>query len=163
MLYYCREDVRLPITRRQMKVGRALWQISEGIFAFRQITTRATGLGNYITELRSNRLQSRLVILNSACLVSSNCCLCSHSKGMAEDVQWKEYLNFEESREIDNSLFFEYEFSVDQLMEVVGICIAQVSLQFRLHPTISLCVYPAANVLKLTSHCFVCRVISWSH
>ena len=39
---------------------------------------------------------------------------------------WREYLGQEESREFDNSLFFEYEFSIDQLMEIAGLCVAQV-------------------------------------
>lgn len=36
------------------------------------------------------------------------------------------YLGREEAREFDNSLFNEYQFSIDQLMEVAGLCIAQV-------------------------------------
>lgn len=43
-----------------------------------------------------------------------------------QEPQWREYLNAEESRELDNSLFFEYEFSIDQLMEIAGLCVAQV-------------------------------------
>ena len=35
-------------------------------------------------------------------------------------------LGQEEARDFDNSLFNEYQFSTDQLMEVAGLCIAQV-------------------------------------
>lgn len=48
-----------------------------------------------------------------------------------KEPEWREHLGQEEAREFDNSLFFEYEFSIDQLMELAGLCVAQV--------TISLC------------------------
>ena len=35
------------------------------------------------------------------------------------------YLGQEEARELDNALFNEYQFSIDQLMEVAGLCVAQ--------------------------------------
>ena len=35
-------------------------------------------------------------------------------------------LGQEEAREFDNSLFNDYQFSIDQLMEVAGLCVAQV-------------------------------------
>ena len=44
----------------------------------------------------------------------------------AEPV-WRERLGQTEAKEFDNSLFFEYEFSIDQLMELAGLCVAQVS------------------------------------
>lgn len=47
-------------------------------------------------------------------------------EGEQQEPQWREYLNAEESRELDNALFFEYEFSIDQLMEIAGLCVAQV-------------------------------------
>ena len=47
---------------------------------------------------------------------------------MAAGGEWKEYLGQEEAREFDNSLFFEYEFSIDQLMEIAGLCVAQVRI-----------------------------------
>ena len=34
-------------------------------------------------------------------------------------------LGQEEARELDNTLFNEYQFSIDQLMEVAGLCVAQ--------------------------------------
>lgn len=43
-----------------------------------------------------------------------------------EPPEWREYLSQAEAVEFDNSLFFEYEFSIDQLMEVAGLCVAQV-------------------------------------
>lgn len=49
----------------------------------------------------------------------------SNDKEKKEPV-WREYLGQKESQEFDNSLFFEYEFSIDQLMEVAGLCVAQV-------------------------------------
>ena len=42
------------------------------------------------------------------------------------EEKWKDRLGQEEAREFDNSLFFEYEFSIDQLMEIAGLCVAQV-------------------------------------
>ncbi len=47
-------------------------------------------------------------------------------EGGAEESPWRERLNQVESQEFDNSLFFEYEFSIDQLMELAGLCVAQV-------------------------------------
>ena len=44
----------------------------------------------------------------------------------AEPV-WRDRLGQVEAKEFDNSLFFEYEFSIDQLMELAGLCVAQVS------------------------------------
>jgi NAD(P)H-hydrate epimerase len=37
----------------------------------------------------------------------------------------RRYLGQEEAREFDNSLFNDYKFSIDQLMEVAGLCVAQ--------------------------------------
>lgn len=45
----------------------------------------------------------------------------------AEPV-WRERLGQTEANELDESLFFEYEFSIDQLMELAGLCVAQVSV-----------------------------------
>ena len=45
-----------------------------------------------------------------------------------KEPEWREHLGQEEAREFDNSLFFEYEFSIDQLMELAGLCVAQVSM-----------------------------------
>lgn len=39
----------------------------------------------------------------------------------------KRCLGQEEARECDNSLFNDYKFSVDQLMEIAGLCVAQVT------------------------------------
>lgn len=46
-------------------------------------------------------------------------------KEEGEGEKWRECLGREDSREFDNSLFFEYEFSIDQLMEITGLCVAQ--------------------------------------
>lgn len=40
----------------------------------------------------------------------------------------KLYMGREEAREFDEKLFNEYKFSVDQLMEIAGLCVAQVPL-----------------------------------
>ena len=45
-----------------------------------------------------------------------------------EEPTWRERLGQTEAKEFDNSLFFEYEFSIDQLMELAGLCVAQVSV-----------------------------------
>ena len=45
-----------------------------------------------------------------------------------EEPVWKERLGQAAAKEFDNSLFFEYEFSIDQLMELAGLCVAQVSV-----------------------------------
>ena len=46
---------------------------------------------------------------------------------MAAGGSGRLYLGQEEAREFDNTLFNEYQFSIDQLMEVAGLCIAQVT------------------------------------
>ena len=45
----------------------------------------------------------------------------------SEEPVWRERLGQTEAKDFDNSLFFEYEFSIDQLMELAGLCVAQVS------------------------------------
>ena len=49
-------------------------------------------------------------------------------RAMATDAgDVKRCLGQEEARECDNSLFNDYQFSVDQLMEIAGLCVAQVT------------------------------------
>lgn len=48
-----------------------------------------------------------------------------------EEPVWRERLGQNEAKEFDNSLFFEYEFSIDQLMELAGLCVAQVSVPLQ--------------------------------
>ena len=48
------------------------------------------------------------------------------AEGGEGEKPWRHHLNQEDAREFDNSLFFEYEFSIDQLMELAGLCVAQV-------------------------------------
>jgi len=48
---------------------------------------------------------------------------------MSAAGELKEFLNQEDAREVDNSLFFEYKFSIDQLMELAGMCVAQAVAQ----------------------------------
>ena len=51
----------------------------------------------------------------------------AHHRGMAGTARaGRLYLGQEEARELDNELFNDYQFSIDQLMEVAGLCIAQV-------------------------------------
>ena len=45
--------------------------------------------------------------------------------GGGESGAGRRYLGQEEAREFDNCLFNEYQFSIDQLMEVAGLCVAQ--------------------------------------
>ena len=40
---------------------------------------------------------------------------------------WTDCLGQRDAAELDNALFFDYEFSVDQLMEIAGLCVAQVA------------------------------------
>lgn len=47
---------------------------------------------------------------------------------MAEERPWRDCLGQKEAADLDNSLFFEYEYSIDQLMEIAGLCVAQVSV-----------------------------------
>ncbi len=64
-----------------------------------------------------------------------------------EPVVWRKHLMQEEAAEFDNSLFFEYEFSIDQLMELAGLCVAQVTTYVRRyarhgdHPTVYVGLY----------------------
>ena len=39
---------------------------------------------------------------------------------------WKDCLGQTEAMELDKSLFSEYQYSIDQLMEIAGLCVAQV-------------------------------------
>ena len=55
--------------------------------------------------------------------------LCVSVPAMSAAGEWKEFLNQEDAREMDNSLFFEYKFSIDQLMELAGLCVAQAVAQ----------------------------------
>ena len=48
-----------------------------------------------------------------------------------EEPVWRDRLGQTEAKEFDNSLFFEYEFSIDQLMELAGLCVAQVSVNMN--------------------------------
>lgn len=40
---------------------------------------------------------------------------------------WIDCLGQNDSAELDNALFFDYEYSIDQLMEIAGLCVAQVN------------------------------------
>ena len=46
---------------------------------------------------------------------------------MAEGKAWRDCLGQQEATDIDKCLFSDYQFSIDQLMEVAGLCVAQVS------------------------------------
>ena len=48
-------------------------------------------------------------------------------EGQGEEIPWKDCLGQKEASELDNALFFDYEFSIDQLMEIAGLCVAEVS------------------------------------
>lgn len=41
------------------------------------------------------------------------------------DPEWTDCLGQSDAAELDNALFFDYEYSIDQLMEVAGLCVAQ--------------------------------------
>lgn len=43
-----------------------------------------------------------------------------------EEAPWRDCLGQKEASDLDNTLFFEYEYSIDQLMEIAGLCVAQV-------------------------------------
>ena len=58
--------------------------------------------------------------------VSSHVNMAAEGEVVKEPV-WRKHLMQEEAAEFDNSLFFEYEFSIDQLMELAGLCVAQVT------------------------------------
>jgi len=45
----------------------------------------------------------------------------------AEELPWRDCLGQQEASDLDNTLFFDYEYSIDQLMEIAGLCVAQVS------------------------------------
>lgn len=44
-----------------------------------------------------------------------------------QEEQWTDTLSQSDATELDNALFFDYEYSIDQLMEIAGLCIAQVN------------------------------------
>lgn len=46
----------------------------------------------------------------------------------AGEAEWTDCLGQSDASELDNSLFFDYEYSIDQLMEVAGLCVAQVMI-----------------------------------
>ena len=47
-------------------------------------------------------------------------------EGGEQPPPWTEYLGQTDATDLDNALFFEYEYSIDQLMEIAGLCVAQV-------------------------------------
>lgn len=51
------------------------------------------------------------------------------SGGKKEEETWRDCLGQSDATELDNALFFDYEYSIDQLMEIAGLCVAQVSNQ----------------------------------
>ena len=51
------------------------------------------------------------------------------ARGMSTERGKKRYLSQEEARNLDNELFHDYQFSIDQLMEVAGLCVAQAIAQ----------------------------------
>lgn len=68
-------------------------------------------------------LKGRLLFQQNQCFMSSQS---AEGGGAQEQPPWKEYLGQNEATELDNALFFEYEYSIDQLMEIAGLCVAQV-------------------------------------
>jgi len=51
--------------------------------------------------------------------------LCGTAVAMSDTGEWREFLNQEDARELDNSLFFEYKFPVSQCLELAGLSVAQ--------------------------------------
>lgn len=81
-----------------------------------------------------------------------------------EVAPWKNCLGQAESTELDNALFFDYEFSVDQLMEIAGLCVAQVRpLQLCSCAIHDICFGVVSGTL-LSVHCGVisCAVGMWT-
>ena len=66
-------------------------------------------------------------------------------KEEGEGEKWRECLGREDSREFDNSLFFEYEFSIDQLIEIAGLCVAQVCVCVCV-PVLHGCIITSASI-----------------
>ena len=50
----------------------------------------------------------------------------SRMMGVAEGLTWRHRLSQKEAIDLDNALFSEYQYSVDQLMEIAGLSAAQV-------------------------------------
>lgn len=61
-----------------------------------------------------------------------------------QEEQWTDCLSQSDATELDNALFFDYEYSIDQLMEIAGLCIAQVNV-----------IMAAINVMCLPGSCAV--------
>ena len=53
--------------------------------------------------------------------------MAEQGKGGEEEEQWRDCLGQSDASELDNALFFDYEYSIDQLMEIAGLCVAQVN------------------------------------
>ena len=51
--------------------------------------------------------------------------LCGTAAAMSDTGELREFLNQEDARELDNSLFFEYKFPVEQCLELAGLSVAQ--------------------------------------
>ena len=76
-----------------------------------------------------------LVALRAACKFRVGCKLPigggvkwnrSYMAAQEDEPPWKEHLGQAEAAELDNSLFYDYEYSIDQLMEIAGLCVAEV-------------------------------------
>ena len=51
--------------------------------------------------------------------------LCGTAVAMSDTGEWREFLNQEDARELDNCLFYEYKFPVSQCLELAGLSVAQ--------------------------------------
>lgn len=62
-----------------------------------------------------------------------------------EAPAWTDCLGQNDSAELDNALFFDYEYSIDQLMEIAGLCVAQVMhVPFHLYRLMK-CYFPVCS------------------
>lgn len=64
------------------------------------------------------------------------------SEQVPQEPPWKACLGQKEAADLDNALFFDYEFSIDQLMEIAGLCVAEVNTL-----CVCVCVQAASNNL----------------
>lgn len=117
--------LRLVIGRCIAAAAEAAKPAARGLAIRRASVSKTRALFNHSFCAISYRLPSRLATpparsaLYNRTLIGAHCGTMSNSKG------GRVCLRQDEAREFDNCLFNDYQFSIDQLMEVAGLCVAQ--------------------------------------
>ncbi len=90
-------------------------------------------IADFSLNFQLKRIDDSLPIL----LIQRNMAGQGADEGAAAEEPWKDCLGQKEASDLDNTLFFEYEYSIDQLMEIAGLCVAQVSVLLELYNSLN--------------------------